>query len=98
MNQRPHDDPILRGLIESLSGRQLCALAGPEMLFITQIGNFAYLSGEYGGDNTLRPFSGSSIEWLESIGHDQCRDKGLRLLAHRLWPDWEFVPADIDED
>lgn len=43
--------------------------------------NFVWLDPNYGGDNTIRPYSGSLQDYCEEKSIDYGRNKGVHLIS-----------------
>ena len=57
----------------------------------TAKGNFVWSDPSYGGDNTIRPFKGSYVQWCEKEGIGFGRDKGKGFIKDRCGPDVKIV-------
>jgi hypothetical protein len=71
---------------------------GMAFLVETELGNFQWLSPDYGGDNSLRPFLGDYKDWIKFQGIEFGRSKGHHDLV-RYCPNFNYQPdAAIDPE
>ena len=56
---------------------------GKHFFIGTQIGNFVWSSPEYGGDNKMRVYKGSFVNWVRSSCTSYCRYKGMHNIGRR---------------
>lgn len=56
-------------------------LWGMEFFIETGEGNFVWEDPDYGGNNTIRPYSGSLDDYLKGTAIPYGRDKGKHVIA-----------------
>jgi hypothetical protein len=67
---------------------------GHEFFIETTCGNFIWSDPDYpNGDNTIRAYSGSYNDWLDTVGIDYARDKGHHSILYYVGETFEIKDA-----
>jgi len=62
-----------------------------KFFIVTHLGNFIWSNPEYSGDNTIKPFNGTVLEWCDIQGIPYTRDKGEHLVVDYCGEDLVLV-------
>lgn len=61
-----------------------------EFFLETKEGNFVWSDPDYGGDNTIRKFNGSLVDYCKQAGIPYIRDKGHHTVRNYCGKDVKF--------
>jgi hypothetical protein len=54
---------------------------GQKFFLETKHGNFVWSDPNYQGDNTIRPFQGTLLDFCKTMGVDYGRSKGIHMIS-----------------